>query len=225
MTAKTKMAFALLGVALAASACGSSASASPKVPSMNNMKPGPCNNLDLTIPKTTPPTPTANSCWADGLYVGNGSLKSKQIIFASKEADLLQYEATSADFTNPTSWATWKQQASRYISSTGINDESATLAMMLNSHQTFALPPGNPDVNAGYMKTGPAECQSSVVIDKNKPAPQYLVEENNISQESVTDGKTSTSTISWTDVMSKVGQNYILVATLKGNSQVPPCVG
>ena len=225
MTAKTKMAFALLGVAIAASACGSSASAAAKVPSINSQKAGPCNDLDLTVPKTTPPTPTANSCWADGMYVGNGSLKSKQIIFASKEADLMQYEATSAMFTTPTKWAAWEQQAKTYMSSRAISSEGADLAALLYKHEVFALPNGSPVSSSGFEATDPAECQSSVVINKNKPTPQYLVGETDIVQKSVTNGKLSTNTYSWTDVMSKVGQNYILVAKLKGSSQVPPCAG
>ena len=101
MTAKTKMAFSLVALALAASACGSSASAAGV-------------NADLTqsvastyctappLPNTAPPQegsisdpnggPTATACWADGLYVGNGSLTDKQIIFAAKQVDFASQE-------------------------------------------------------------------------------------------------------------------------------------
>ena len=228
MTIKSTLAFVAVAAALAA--CGSTASTSLEgaarpVATMN--KPGPCNDLPgmLVEPKATPATPTATSCWADGMFVGNGSLKSKQIIFASKEADLLRYEATSADFTHPTEWTAWKQQAQKYMTARAAATEGADLAILLNKHETFALPPGSTQVNSGFQKTDPAECESSVVIDKNQPAPQYLVEERNIVQTAVFNGKTSTNTGSWTDVIAKVGQNYTLVAKLKGSSQVPPCVG
>lgn len=227
---KTRSALTFVTIAAALAACGSTASADSKgaarpVATMN--KPGPCNDLPgmLVEPKATPATPTATSCWADGMFVGNGSLKSKQIIFASKEADLMQYEATSAMFANPTAWAAWKQQASQYIDAKGITSESAQLAILLNKHQTFALPPGDPVVNSGFQKTAPAECQSSVVLAKNEPSPQYLVEERDIKQTSVTNGQLSRNTVSVTDVLAQFGQNFRLIGILSANSQVPPCVG
>jgi len=231
MTLKTKMAFALLGVVLAASACGSTASAASKtnttLPSLNNEKPGPCDSFPglLTVPKTTPATPTASSCWADGMYVGNGSLKSKEIIFASKEAELAYYETTSAMFANPTQWAAWEKKAQKYMSSTEITKAKGSLALLLTEHKSFSLPPGNPVVNSGLQQTDPAECQSSVVVDKNKPSPQYLVEENNVTQAGIINGKSSPNTHSWTDVMAKVGNSYIMVAGLKGTTEVPSCAG
>ena len=228
MKPQTKLAFGLLGVAITASACGGGAAvAKGTQPVANISKPGPCNSAPgmLVEPQNTPATPTATSCWANGLYVGDGSLQSKQIIFASKMADLLQYEATSAMFANPTEWAAWEKQAAQYIDASGITSESAQLAILLNKHQTFALPPGNPVVNSGFQESAPAECKSSVVLDKNEPSPQYLVEARDDQQTSVTNGKLSRSTGSGTDVLAKVGQNFRLIGILSANSQVPPCVG
>lgn len=228
MKTQTKLAFGLLGVAVTASACGGGAAvAKGAQPVVNISKPGPCNSAPgmLVEPKTTPATPTASSCWAGGMYVGDGSLQSKQIIFASKMADLEQYEATSATFADPTAWAAWTQQASKYISATGINVEAGLLATQLNQHQTFALPAGNPQLNSGFAKTDPAECQSSIAVAQGSPSPQYLVVERNISQKSVTNGKLSTTVGSWTDVIAKVGNQYTLVDVLPSKSQVPPCAG
>lgn len=226
-----KTSIALIALAAGVAACGSTATAASTKPvgtqSVNYNTAGPCNDLPgmLTEPKTTPPTPTADSCWANGLYVGSGSLQSKQIVFASKMADLMQYEATSALFTNPKAWAAWKAKAGEFIDQAGITNAEAELARLLNKNTIFSLPPGNPVQNSGLAKTTPSECQSSVIIAKQSPSPQYLVGEQNVTQKSVTNGKLSTSSLSWTDVISKVGNNYVLVHILGSSSQVPPCVG
>ena len=226
-----KTSVALMALAAGVAACGSTTTASSKVAtttgSINYNKPGPCNDLPkmLVEPKTTPPIPTADSCWANGMYVGSGSLTSKKIIFAAKMADLMQYEATSALFTNPKAWAAWKAKAGQFIDQAGITNAEAELARLLNKNTIFSLPPGNPVQNSGLAKTAPSECQSSVIVAKQSPSPQYLVGEQNVTQKSVTNGKLSTSSLSWTDVMSKVGNNYVLVHILGSSSQVPPCVG
>ena len=233
----------VIGIAVALSACGGTTAAGTSAKATTTSGSTSATSIaqqaspQYCLGKKNPPKgdtvddpsggPTASSCWADGMFVGNGSLKSKEIIFASKEADLLQYEATSAMFVDQAAWSKWKTQASKYIDKSGITAEAANLAELLDSHQVFSLPPGNPVVSAGFQKTYPGECQSSAVVDKNKPSPQYLVEETGVSQKSVTNGKTSTKSISWTDVMAKVGADYELVHIFPTTNQneLPSCAG
>lgn len=224
-----KTSIALVALAAGVAACGSTAAASTKptnTQSVNYNKRGPCNDLPgmLTEPKTTPPTPTADSCWANGLYVGSGSLQSKQIVFASKMADLLHYETTSAMFTNPKAWAAWNAQVSKYADSKVVTGMGAQMAILLNKNETFALPPsGTPVQNSGLADTAPSECQSSVVLAKNSPSPQFLVGEQNVAQKGISNGKPETTTSSWTDVIAKFGNNYKIVGLIPSSSQVPPC--
>ena len=223
MKIRTSLAFVAVAAALAA--CGSTTSASSTkvtAPSIGAATAGPCNNLDLTVPKSTPSTPTAMSCWANGIYVGNGSLKSKQIIFASKMAHLMQYEATSAEFTNPAQWAAWKTKDGQYADAKVTAGVGAQMAVLLNSHHVFSLPPGNPAVNSGLQKTSPAECQSSVVLNKNQPTPQYLVTETDVTEKDVTNGKLTTSTGSYTDILAELSGSYRLVGEIT-QGPVPPC--
>lgn len=227
-----KTALALTALAAGVAACGSTAAATPAKPtntqSVDYNKPGPCNDLPkmLVEPRTTPSTPTATSCWANGLFVGNGPLQGKQIIFASKMADLLHYEATSAIFTNPKEWASWNKEASKYADSKVVTGIGAQMAILLNKNETFALPPsGTPVQNSGLSDTAPSECQSSVVLAKNSPSPQYLVGEQNVAQKGINNGKPETTTGSWTDVIAKFGNNYKMVGLIPSTSQVPPCVG
>ena len=94
MTVRTQMAFALLGVALAASACGSTASAaSSKTTTAANLSMSSQYCKESVRPPKgdtvdDPNAPTAKACWASGLYVGDGPLAFKQIIFADKQVNL-----------------------------------------------------------------------------------------------------------------------------------------
>lgn len=228
MKSQTKLAFGLLAMAVTASACGSSAAAVGKAaqPVVNISKAGPCNSAPgmLIEPKTTPATPTASSCWANGLYVGDGSLQSKQIIFASKEADLMQYEASPAMFVDATKWAAWKKDASQYMDTTVITGMAAQQARALNAHQTFAVSTGNLLASSGLAKTDPSECQSSVVLVKSEPAPQYLVTESDVVQNAVVNGKTASTHGSYTDVLAQVNGQFKMVGQ-NLNGEIPPCVG
>ena len=133
-----KTSIALVALAAGVAACGSSTPAASTKPtntqSVDYNKPGPCNDLPkmLVEPKTTPPSPTADSCWANGIFVGNGSLKSKQIIFASRMADLLQYKTTSAMFTNPQAMKAWKAEVVKYADPKVVTGFEAQLAIGLN---------------------------------------------------------------------------------------------
>ena len=97
MTVRTKMAFALLGVALAASACGSTASAASSKTaapiSAAQMQANEYCQASVRPPKgdtVDDPNngPTAKACWADGMFVGDGPLAFKQIVFADKQVNL-----------------------------------------------------------------------------------------------------------------------------------------
>ena len=159
------------------------------------------------------------------MYVGTGSLKRKQIIFASKMADLLHYEATSTDFTNPAAWAKWTAEASKYADQKVVTGIGAQMAIGLNKNQTFALPPGNPVQNSGLAKTAPSECQSSVVLAKKSPSPQYLVGEQGVVTKGITNNKPETTTGTYTDVLAKFGNSYKMVGQIPSGSRVPPCAG
>lgn len=226
----SKTTVALMALAAGVAACGNTA-ATPAKPgttqSVNYDKAGPCNDLPgmLTEPKTTPSTPTASSCWANGMYVGSGSLQSKQIIFAAKMAHLTHYEATSAMFTNPKEWAQWTAEASKYSDSQVVTGINAQMAILLDKHETFALPPGNPVQNSGLAKTPLVnECQSSAIVVKAAPSPQYLVTEQNVAEKDVVNGKTKIATGDYTDVLASLNGTYKLLGTIfKG--PVPPCAG
>lgn len=227
---KVKTSVALIAIAAGVASCGSTAAATPAKPtntqSVDYNKPGPCNDLPkmLVPPKNgTPPTPTATSCWANGMYVGSGSMQSKQIIFDSKMADLLHYETTSAMFTNPKAWAAWNAEASKYADSKVVTGIGAQMAILLAKHQTFSLPPGNTVQNSGLAMTAPSECQSSAVVVKSEPSPEYLVTEQNVVEKNVTNGKTNSPSGSYTDVLANFNGTYKLLGTIYKGA-VPPCV-
>ena len=223
-----KTSIALIALAAGVAACGSTAAAAPKAAntqSVNYNKSGPCNDLPkmLVEPKTTPATPTAASCWANGIFVGSGSLKSKQIIFASRMADLLQYETTSAMFTNPKAMTAWKAEVVKYADPKVVTGFEAQLAIGLNKNETFALPPGNPIQNSGLVQSQAHECQSSVVLDKSAPTPQYLVPESYQHQKAISNGKLKITSGTFTDVVSNFQGDYKVIGRIPSSSQVPPC--
>ena len=223
-----KTSIALIALAAGVAACGSTATATSTKPtntqSVNYNKSGPCNDLPgmLTEPKTTPSTPTADSCWANGIFVGSGSLKSKQIIFASRMADLFQYETTSAMFTNPKAMNAWKAQVVKYADSKVVTGFEAQLAIGLNKNETFALPPGNPIQNSGLVQSQAHECRSSVVLDKSSPTPQYLVPESYQNQKAIKNGKLQITSGTFTDVVSNFQGDYKMIGRIE-QGQVPPC--
>jgi len=158
------------------------------------------------------------------MFVGNGSLQSKEIIFASKEADLLQYEASPALFVDQQAWSKWKTKAAKVMDSKVATGVSGQMAEMLDHHEIFELPStGTLVANSGLQKTYPAECQSSVVLNKNQPSPQFLVTETNVAQKSISNGKLTTNTTTYTDVLAETNGAYKMVGAID-NGQVPPCV-
>jgi hypothetical protein len=134
----------------------------------------------------------------------------------------MQYEATSAEFTNPAQWAAWKTTDGQYADAKVVSGVGAQMAILLNSHHVFSLPPGNPAANSGLQKTSPAECQSSIVLNKNQPTPQYLVTETDVTEKDVTNGKLTTSTGSYTDILAELSGSYRLVGEIT-QGPVPPC--
>ena len=108
-----KTAFGIVGVAVASAACGNATTAAAKTTTTNS---GLTQNVASTyytppLPNTTPPKegsvsdpsggPTQQACWANGLYVGNGSLTDKQIIFADNQVNLAASMTPQAIRKNP----------------------------------------------------------------------------------------------------------------------------
>lgn len=99
MTVRTKSAFVMLGLAVAASACGTTSAASTTTTTLPDYAQSvAAQYCDAPVPNTAPPPsgtvedpnggPTAGACWADGLWVGSGPLAYKQIIFTDKQVNL-----------------------------------------------------------------------------------------------------------------------------------------
>lgn len=110
MKTHQKLAFGLLTMAVTASACGGGAAVAKGAPAsgVSLAKVQQAQYCSGAVPpkgdSIDDPNggPTASACWANGLYVGDGPLVYKQIIFADKEVNLAASITPQAIRKNPT---------------------------------------------------------------------------------------------------------------------------
>ena len=246
MTLKTKMAFALLGVALAASACGSTASAAATktVAAANLSTSSQYCKESVRPPKgdtvDDPNAPTAKACWADGLNVGDGPLAYKQIIFAAKQVDLTAAEITPQDMRkNPT-------QAEHEIMGVISSYASPEIIQAMISADQAAANKGYSQMiskNASSDPTGivNADYKVTPIGVKMVPSFPHAVPAGPFNKASVAacanaqiygvnkagqrlpGGQGQPGYTAWTDTMQKTASGWIEIGTTAGKA-VPSCI-
>ena len=198
MTVRTHTLFALLGVALAASACGSTASAASTKTVATTKTTSRKTICSIEAPQfTTHATAvTAHSCWVDGFFLDGGNLQTNEQIWTAKEANVLQYDLSPTIVNSPTKFAAWKKEAARVMTHGEVNrliNTSAPLTTSKKSALLTGLAFGVPKVC--QLPTSPLKTYASVTaVEFNSP----------------TTGK-------FTDFLSQVSGKWMLVDSSPGD--------
>jgi len=157
------MALTLIGVALAASACGSTTSAASKAPATTKTPASTKNTIcSIESPEfTTHATAvTAHSCWVDGFFLDGGNLQTNEQIWTAKEANVLQYDLSPTIVNSPTKFAAWKKEAARVMSQTEAND-------IIDFVSSSSSPTNNAVLLSGLAFGVPKVCSPSISPIKN----------------------------------------------------------
>ena len=129
-----------MALAAGMAACGSTATASTKVPNTTTSTKVPTTAVKPAVsgpaaaptvdcgapnqpPKNMPPKPVADNCWAGGFYLGTGSFHNRKIIYADKAGNSALFAITPQLVrTNPHAAATLEKAAAKFVTSGALGE-------------------------------------------------------------------------------------------------------
>lgn len=157
---KVRSTLTFVAIATALAACGSTASASSTSTTLPNVTPttvsAACNPSNPQPPKVMPKAPTADSCWAAGFYLGEGSLHNKELIWTDKQANYSVDQLTPQLIrTDPAKAQIVEKVLAEYATPTAENLEVQLISAQATAGNSLVPSGKNPSDPAGLFDTYP----------------------------------------------------------------------